>query len=227
MTTQTAGAKIIEGLKSAVVAARCNHDLEFLGWTTSAGQMRRCRKCQCRFTDWEGTTHWDATLPGAPDAKSAAKVVKAERAFSEVDTMDPELRQCVHEFGYAIVKACLLVGVTKPNYIRHLVHEIWMGARQPEQKMAGSGQRTGAVRTTHFLDWVLIQAGANISAERLVRLLWQKDFVIMPREPTREMVAASMEAIATMGTLTKTQKHLIRLRAAIKAATKQCWPHLK
>lgn len=226
MTTQTAGAKIIEGLKSALTSAKCAHDLEFLGWTTSAGQMRRCRQCGCRFTDWAGTTHWDATLPGAPPAKSAAIVVKAARAFSEVDAMPPELRQCVHEFGYAIVNACLLAGVTKPNNIRHLVHEIWNGARQPEQKMAGSGQRQGSVRTLHFLDWVLIQGGAGISAEKLVRLLWLKDYVIMPREPIKEAVAASMDAIAGMGPLTKEQKHRIRLRASIKAVVQQCWPHL-
>jgi hypothetical protein len=41
--------------------------------------------------------------------------------------------------------------------------------------------------------------------------------VIVPKEPTPAMVEASMRAIQGMGLMNKPRKHLLRLRAAIKA----------
>lgn len=148
--------------------------------------------------------------------------VKTRRALSETDVMTPGLRQCVHEFGFAIVTACVESGVTEPAKIRHLVFEIWQGARHGQQKSNG---QPGA-KPLNFLDWVLTQAGAQINAARLLRVLWQQGFVIVPREPSPIMDTASMDAIKTLGLLTKQKKHHVRLRAAIMAATKHLWPHL-
>lgn len=143
------------------------------------------------------------------------------RALETVDDMPPELRACVHEFGYAIVNACLQAGVTKPAQIRQLVYNIWQGARQPHQR---TGERGTSIM--EYLDWVLIQAGAQITAQRLVRVLHDKGMVVVPHEPTEQMIVTSMMAIEKMGLLTKRQKHTIRLRAAIRGAAKQFWPHL-
>ena len=135
--------------------------------------------------------------------------------------MPADLRACVHEFGFAIVNACILAGVTQPARIRQLVYEIWQGARQPNQRTGTKG--TSAL---DFLDWVLIQAGAQITAPCLLRLLYQKGLVVIPHEPTDQMIVTSMMAIERMGLLTKRKKHALRLRAAIRAATRQFWPEL-
>lgn len=146
---------------------------------------------------------------------------KTLRALSEVDMMPGPLRQCVHEFGYPIVKACLFAGVKEPAAIRELVHQIWAGARHQNQKVTGLG-----TKTVNYLDWVLVQAGASINAERLLRLLWMKGLALVPREPTTAMIDASVAAIKDMGPLLRTKKHHLRLRAAISASTKHMWPHL-
>src|SRR5262249_24608058 len=96
------------------------------------------------------------------------------RSFERVDAMSPALRSCVHEFGDRIVAACLQAGVTSPAHIRTLVHEIWNGARQPNQ-------RRGTLGT---LDWLLLQAGAQINARALVGLLAQNRYFILPEMPT-------------------------------------------
>lgn len=143
---------------------------------------------------------------------------KTLRALAETDAMPPDLRACVHEYGYPIVYACLSNGVNNPASIRHLVCEIWRGARNTDQR-----NKKSIGRATITLDWVLIQAGAEISAERLIRVLDDHSMVIVPKEPTPAMVEASMRAIQGMGLMNKPRKHLLRLRAAIKAGAHQFW----
>lgn len=122
--------------------------------------------------------------------------------------MPPELRALVHEFGYAIVNAFLVCGVRKVSTIRHLVMEVWAGARQPSQ--VGGAEGT--------LDWVLMQAGAEINAAKLERLLADFNLRIVPAEPSREMIEASMAEVSDFTQrITKREKHRRRLTAAIKA----------
>ena len=146
------------------------------------------------------------------------------RALDEVDKMPPELRGCVHEFGFAIVDACVKSGISRPQRIRQLVYQIWQGARQPHQR-SGVGKGAGAA-AEDYLDWVLLQAGANITAARLVRVLYDKGLVVIPHEPSDDMVVTSMMAIEGMGVMTKRKKHSTRLRAAIRAGVRQFWPGL-
>jgi hypothetical protein len=51
------------------------------------------------------------------DRKRAARMRR-------VDAMPAELRELVHEYGLPVVRACLDLGVRKPNQIRHLVETI-------------------------------------------------------------------------------------------------------
>lgn len=142
---------------------------------------------------------------------------KSERGLEATDDMPAGLRQCVHEYGFAIVNACLQFGVRKPAHIRQLVREIWAGARQPAQR-ATIGNR---------LDWLLMQAGSDLSAATLVRMLWSDSFVIAPLSPSALMTAASMATVSGHDVLvTKQQKHQMRLRAALFAA-RHMWPSLK
>lgn len=43
------------------------------------------------------------------------------KRMDHVDTMTPELRALVHEYGYCVVKAFLDHGVKRPVAIRHLI----------------------------------------------------------------------------------------------------------
>ena len=141
------------------------------------------------------------------------------RALAKVDVMPPHLRECVHEYGYAIVHAMVAQGVTKPESIHYLVKEVWEGARQPTQR-TGKKKSGGRARSPVLdkLDWLLIQAGAGISAATLVRVLAGCDLFIVPSEPSPAMVEASMDATNHMGVVSKAQKHRNRLRSALKAS---------
>lgn len=149
---------------------------------------------------------------------------RAVRALDETDNMSPAMRECVHEFGYAIVKSCMTAGITKPEIVRQLVKEIWHGARQPAQQNRIGRQHSPVVDS---LDWVLIQAGAQITAKTLLRILWQNSMVILPREPGTVMIEASVGEVNDFTQrITKSEKHRRRLRAAIQAQARRLWPHL-
>lgn len=142
------------------------------------------------------------------DCQNLTLPQRALRALDATDNMTPELRACVHEFGYAIVYACINAGVKRPNAMRALVKEIWDGARQPMQ----TRQRAGT------LDWLLLQVGAGISAATLMRVLANADLAIVPLQPREEMIAASMAEVSDFTLrVTKHEKHRRRLRAAIVA----------
>lgn len=145
----------------------------------------------------------------------------ARKGLLEVDQMPGPLRQCAHEFGFAIVHAFREAGISDPRMIRHLVNEVWNGGRQPHQRIGRNH-----ARVLEKLDWLLVQTGSQVTAARLVRLLWQNSMVIVPRDPTIAMVEASIAATGDMGLVSKTEKHRGRLRAAIRAAVRQFWPHL-
>lgn len=133
---------------------------------------------------------------------------RRERSFADIESMSPGLRECVHEYGYAIVHACLESKVSDPSRIRNLVREIWEGARQPAQRRTAGGT----------IDWLLLQAGAGISAATLFRILADNGFALVTVEPSPQMIAASMAEVSGFNkVVTKSEKHRLRLRAAIKA----------
>lgn len=137
---------------------------------------------------------------------------KRRGQLEKVDNMPRELRECVHEFGLPIVSMCMMAGVTKPNVIRQLVKEIQEGSRDISQ------YRTpwGPLRS---LDKLLLEAGADISAEKLVKFLISRSWIVVPMEPMPCMIDASLEAVSGHNVLcTKREKHTRRIRAAMAAA---------
>lgn len=133
---------------------------------------------------------------------------RAVRAIGEVDSMPADLRQCVHEYGYAIVNSCINAGVTRPAIVHQLVREIWEGARASRQGRTRSG----------MLDWLLLQAGAEITAAELCRVLRHSNLVILPLSPTKKMIEASMAEVSGGNErMTKRDKHIRRLIAALKS----------
>lgn len=146
------------------------------------------------------------------------------RSLDQVDKMSPELKECVHEFGYAIVSALQNAGVKDPARMRQLVHEIWMGARQPVQRSSVGTKHSPVLDT---IDWLLIQSGAQISAKTLLRLLWANHMVVLPRDAGNVMVEASLAEVSSFNVrCTKFEKHRRRLHAAMTAQARRLWPHL-
>lgn len=148
---------------------------------------------------------------------------KALRHLAQVDAMPAELRACVHEFGYTVVSACLDAGVDRPNRIRQLVHMIWEGARH-ERQSTGAGYQSAVMLQ---LDWLLVQAGAQINARELVGFLQRHCWTMLPLHPTRAMIDASVATIAGFDVACKKwEKHQRRLIAAIEAGSKSLFPQL-
>jgi len=140
----------------------------------------------------------------------ASLSLSRHRALEATDNLPVELRSLVHEYGLPIVSTCVKHGVNSPAKIRELVREIWAGARQTAQ---GGADAYGTI------DWLLMQAGANISAKKLRRFLADNNLVICSSEPTRLMLDASMSELANHSVrCTKEEKHRRRLRAALRAA---------
>jgi hypothetical protein len=142
---------------------------------------------------------------------SGGKQIRAQRALDDVDTMPGELRACVHEFGYAIVKKMRDHGVSKPAAIREIVRECWSGPRAPMQA-------SRVPRGLEKLDWFLSQRGLDISAKTLWRMLADEMLFIVPMGPSRAMLEASMNEVVPSGPrMTKEEKHRRRYMAAIRA----------
>jgi hypothetical protein len=143
----------------------------------------------------------------------------------DVDRLPPEYRLIVHEYGYAIYRALIAAKVTNPATMRHLVHEIWCGARGSTR--GGRPRGFPGAANLSLLDWLLIQNGAAISGACLVRVLRQSGLVIVPVEPMPQMIDASMSTVTAKETVvTKREKHRRRLRAALETGCEQLWPHL-
>lgn len=134
---------------------------------------------------------------------------KRLKTLERVDQMPPELRECVHEFGFGIVNLLVFNGVTNPKAIRMIVTAIWGGARDDNQKRD--------VRNT--IDWLLSQSGTGVSSKTFYRLLAENNLAIVSAEPTRAMLDASLKAVSDHTVrCTKEEKHRRRLRAALRAA---------
>lgn len=52
---------------------------------------------------------------------------RIKRRMNTIDHLSPQLRALVHEHGWAIVKAFLDHGVTKPRIIDHLIRTVRRG----------------------------------------------------------------------------------------------------
>jgi hypothetical protein len=133
---------------------------------------------------------------------------RTQEHFKEVDAMSPEMRACVHEFGYSIVAAFAQFGIRNPTAIREITRACWEGPRSPRQRRPVNGT----------LDWLLVQSGAQINAAQLCRVLRMNSLLIVPQTPTKSMIDASMNEVKNHGTLcSKHDKHRIRLVAALAA----------
>jgi hypothetical protein len=149
------------------------------------------------------------------------------RALEVTDAMPAELRACVHELGWAIVREFLGCGIKDPQRIRRLTHAAWAGARSVGDRTGRKGHKGHRSPILDRLDWFLIQNASPIGAETLVRLLWLSNTAIFPVSPSEAMIEASMDAVSPAdGLMSKHEKHKRRLLAALRAQVHMTWPHL-
>lgn len=118
----------------------------------------------------------------------------AARRMAYVDSLPPEVRECVHEFGVDIVRAFLDHGVTRPKSIRHLVKTILF-------EMTGS-------QPTNYTDKAQMDRRAAV-------WLAGGGYLVVPKIPTRDMVDASISALDDAGIahtgVERRKKHAVRL----------------
>jgi hypothetical protein len=76
------------------------------------------------------------------------KIVGGRRRarMDQIDQMPQDLRQCVHDYGYTVVKSFVDLGISKPKHLRHLVETVLnelsptRGAYSSQGKRAEYGQ---------------------------------------------------------------------------------------
>ena len=139
--------------------------------------------------DYEWQREKDRRALDAPDF-NASVVRRAQERMARVDAMPREVRELVYEFGLDVVQEFLNHHVTKPKSIRHLI------------------------ATVLALDY---DNGQRRFAKNAHKALSRANLCIsVPREPTKEMIEASMREVSGHDVLcTKYEKHRRRLKAAI------------
>jgi len=146
-------------------------------------------------------------------------------AFDRVDTMPPQVRAVVHDYGYPMVAACLAAGVTKPGAIRSLIMNITMGARSTWMNRARGGEGKSSPAAENLTPF-LATSGCQLEGRAIIAFLWQQGFAVVPRSPNSVMVEASVAETGKLGLVSKEDKHRFRLRAAVEAAAFRLWPFL-
>jgi hypothetical protein len=58
--------------------------------------------------------------------EGAQEIVDRRRSarMAQIDRLAPDVRQCVHDYGWNVVNAFLLLGITKARHMRHLVETV-------------------------------------------------------------------------------------------------------
>lgn len=49
---------------------------------------------------------------------------KRRNRFDNIDSMSPELRSLVNDYGFNVVKSFIDLGIEKPRHIKHLVENV-------------------------------------------------------------------------------------------------------
>jgi hypothetical protein len=59
------------------------------------------------------------------DSEHLANVTRRRvERMAAIDALTPGQRECVHEYGFNVVRAFMDIGIEKPKHIRHLVETV-------------------------------------------------------------------------------------------------------
>ena len=61
--------------------------------------------------------------------------------MNRIDSLPPEIRACIHDYGLAVVNSLMQIGVTKPNHIRNVVETILDEFSPTRGTHSGQGRR--------------------------------------------------------------------------------------
>lgn len=129
-----------------------------------------------------------------------------------VDTWPAGLRALTHEFGFSVVHAFVIAGVTRAGTIRQLVKAVYLGAREP-----GNARPAGSP-PVRLLEDALVMHGAPGASRAILAYLRGNHHTVVPIEPTHHMLHASLGALDGAPLASRHTKHRMRLTAALKAA---------
>lgn len=65
--------------------------------------------------------------------------------MEKIDALAPDIRELVHEYGWSVVNACLDMGVTKANRIRHIVETVLDEFSPTRSTFSSQGRNTRQV----------------------------------------------------------------------------------
>lgn len=137
-----------------------------------------------------------------------------------VDSLPPDIRAVVHDYGQTRVRFCLQAGITDGKTIRNLLASLLLGSPDGTNRT----HKIGANRIETAIDSILLGLGAPAVARELVTTLRRNGgLTIIPLEPTPIGIDASLGALDRIGYVTREQKHKIRLRAAVRATDRHLW----
>lgn len=130
------------------------------------------------------------SLPWRKDGPPQEFVDRRRAARMDVvDDLPEDWRQLVHDYGLSVTIAIRDSGVAKVKNARHIIETVLNELSPTRGPSSSQGRRR------------------------------DKGLVLIPKEPTESMIAASIETIAGGGiAITKHEKHRLRLRAAIAVA---------
>ena len=134
-------------------------------------------------------------------------------------------RALVHAYGDKIVSVLRQSGIGNPIVAENVILACWIGARSSLNRSAAVGkakEKRVKARPVEMLDWLLIQAGAQTTARRLLAALYHQGWAVAPSSPSGPMIDASMAAEVPPGTPER-EAHVIRLRAALRASGHGIW----
>jgi len=150
-----------------------------------------------------------------------AAVLRIQKRMQHVDSMSPELRRLVHDYGFDMVKQFLQCGVTKPRQIEHLIHVVRNGSGE-----IGDRKDAPVVRRESWaakaLNEGLCELRLPAVGRQLVAFLRIHGKLIVASEPRPGAITASIQALNNAGLgnrwVDTTTKHRIRLRRALAVA---------
>jgi len=144
------------------------------------------------------------------------------RQCAVIDNMPQPLRDLVHDYGFGVVVAFIENGVNSPNVIRHLIRAV-RSVGQDNRGLASESRARGGALLAVLEPW-LIQQGAGFPSRHLVQVVRDAGFTLLPRNaPSLPMVEASLAALDGRPQISKREKHLMRLQAALLAGDRAMW----
>lgn len=147
--------------------------------------------------------------------------------MEKFDRQPPEIRALVRDFGWTVVSAYLAAGIKKAGVIRHLIEITHAGSYEIQARYKETMTTSPA---GDRLAKAMSDIGLSGSAHALAKRIRFRGGVLMPMQPTSQMVQASIDELHKPRNrdrvVPREEKHRLRLIAAIAVAADMEMPPL-